>query len=69
MNNEIVPPYKSVELTILSPACATFKIAKVDAVCPDATVKQANPPSNEATLFQEHHLLDSLFLYKYFQIP
>ena len=35
VNKDTVPPYRSVELTILSPACATFKIAKVEAVCPD----------------------------------
>ena len=32
-------------------ACATFNIAKVDAVWPDATVKLARPPSRAAILF------------------
>ena len=43
-------------------ACATFKIAKVDAVCPDATVKQANPPSNEATLFSRASFVGFIIL-------
>ena len=38
---------------MLSPVCATFKIAKVEAVCPDETVKQARPPSKAATLFSK----------------
>ena len=62
VNNEIVPPYRSVELTILSPACATFKIANDEAVCPDDTVKQANPPSKAATLFSSASLVGFIIL-------
>ena len=44
LNNDTVPPYRSVELTILSPAWATFNTAKVEAVWPDETVTQDKPP-------------------------
>ena len=40
---------------MLSPALATLSIAKVEAVCPELTVKAANPPSNAASLFPKHH--------------
>ena len=46
-----VPPYKSVEATILSPALATFWIAKADAAWPELTASAATPPSSAATLF------------------
>ena len=55
MNKDTVPPYRSVELIILSPAWATFKIANVEAVWPEETVRHAKPPSNAATLFSMHH--------------
>ena len=38
-------------------ACATFKIAKVDAVCPDETVRLARPPSSADNLFSRTSLV------------
>ena len=32
---------------MLSPACATFKIAKVDAVCPEERKKQLTEPQTQ----------------------
>ena len=43
-------------------ACATFKIEKVDAVCPDETVKQAKPPSRAATLFSRTSFVGFMIL-------
>ena len=57
-----MPPYKSVELIILSPACATFNTANDEAVCPYETVKQAKPPSNAATLFSRTSFVGFIIL-------
>ena len=51
-----VPPYKSVDETILSPARAIFCMAYAVAVCPDDTAKAAAPPSNAATPVSYTHL-------------
>ena len=45
-----VPPYKSVDETILSPALHKFCIAIAEADCPEDTANAANPPSNCANL-------------------
>ena len=46
-----VPPYRSVELTMLSPARARFSTAKALADWPDASPSAATPPSIAATRF------------------
>ena len=46
-----VPPYRSVDATILSPILARFCTAIAVAAWPDATASAATPPSNAATRF------------------
>ena len=62
MNRFTVPPYKSVELTKLSPDWHTFIIANVDAACPEPTVTAASPPSSAATLFSSTSLVGFIIL-------
>ena len=62
VNKDTVPPYKSVELIILSPAWATFNIENNDAVCPEKTVKQAKPPSSAAILFSKTSFVGFIIL-------
>ena len=44
-----VPPYRFGLDTMLSPACATFVIARNCAACPLATASAPTPPSSAAT--------------------
>ena len=62
VNKFTVPPYKSVELTKLSPAWHTFNIANVEAACPEPTVTHAYPFSNAATLFSKTSLVGFIIL-------
>ena len=46
-----VPPYRSVELTMLSPARARFCTENAEAAWPDASPSAATPPSTAAMRF------------------